>query len=56
MARSSNTELILSIFEQWDTEGDGMIREEGLRRVVRQTAVEEIGKKPEVVVVISRLS
>ncbi|MBS8226516.1 ribonuclease J [Vannielia litorea] len=30
--------------------------EEGLRRVVRQTAVEEIGKKPEVVVVISRLS
>ncbi|SIN88847.1 ribonuclease J [Vannielia litorea] len=30
--------------------------EEGLRRVVRQTAVEEIGKKPEVVVVISRLT
>lgn len=30
--------------------------EEGLRRVVRQTAVEEIGKKPEVAVVISRLS
>ncbi|MGR3794469.1 ribonuclease J [Vannielia sp. SX4] len=30
--------------------------EEGLRRVVRQTSVEEIGKKPEVVVVISRLS
>lgn len=30
--------------------------EEGLRRVVRQTSVEEIGKKPEVKVVISRLS
>ncbi|MCO6382460.1 ribonuclease J [Oceanicola sp. 502str15] len=30
--------------------------EEGLRRVVRQTSVEEIGKKPEVVVVISRLT
>ncbi|MDF1871377.1 ribonuclease J [Vannielia sp.] len=30
--------------------------EEGLRRVVRQVSVEEIGKKPEVKVVISRLS
>ncbi|MDH2327567.1 ribonuclease J [Cereibacter sp. SYSU M97828] len=29
--------------------------EEGLRRAVRQVAVEEIGKKPEVTVVISRL-
>ena len=30
--------------------------EESLRRVVRQVAMEEIGKKPEVVVVVSRLS
>jgi len=30
--------------------------EEGLRRVARQVSVEEIGKKPEVTVVISRLS
>jgi ribonuclease J len=30
--------------------------EEGIRRVVRQVAMEEIGKKPEVVVVISRLA
>jgi ribonuclease J len=30
--------------------------EEGLRRVVRQLSMEEIGKKPEVSVVISRLS
>ncbi|MEY4984679.1 MAG: hypothetical protein RIR62_2945, partial [Pseudomonadota bacterium] len=29
--------------------------DEALRRVVRQTAMEEIGKKPEVTVVISRL-
>ncbi|WP_114966764.1 ribonuclease J [Alkalilacustris brevis] len=29
--------------------------EEGVRRVVRQVAMEEIGKKPEVIVVISRL-
>jgi ribonuclease J len=30
--------------------------EEGLRRVVRQTCLNEIGKKPEVTVVVSRLS
>jgi ribonuclease J len=30
--------------------------EEGIRRVVRQVAMEEIGKKPEVIVVISRLT
>ncbi|WP_417205114.1 ribonuclease J [Antarctobacter sp.] len=30
--------------------------EEGLRRVARQTALKEIGKKPEVTVVVSRLS
>jgi ribonuclease J len=30
--------------------------EEGLRRVVRQTAQNELGKKPEVTVVVSRLS
>ena len=30
--------------------------EEGLRRVVRNTCVNEIGKKPEVIVVVSRLS
>ena len=30
--------------------------EEGLRRVVRQTAQTEIGKRPEVTVVISRLT
>ena len=30
--------------------------QEGLRRVVRQTAQDEIGKKPEVTVVVSRLS
>ncbi|MBY6161103.1 ribonuclease J [Mameliella alba] len=30
--------------------------EEGLRRVARQTALNEIGKKPEVTVVVSRLS
>ncbi|KHQ52353.1 ribonuclease J [Mameliella alba] len=30
--------------------------EEGLRRVARQTAMNEIGKKPEVTVVVSRLS
>jgi ribonuclease J len=29
---------------------------EGLRRIVRQTAQDEIGKKPEVTVVVSRLS
>ena len=29
---------------------------EGLRRVARQTAQDEIGKKPEVTVVVSRLS
>ena len=29
--------------------------EEEIRRVVRQVSVEEIGKKPEVTVVISRL-
>ena len=29
---------------------------EGLRRVVRQTAQDEIGKKPEVTVIVSRLS
>jgi ribonuclease J len=30
--------------------------EEGMRRVVRNSAMAEIGKKPEVTVVISRLS
>ncbi|MEO0772225.1 MAG: ribonuclease J [Pseudomonadota bacterium] len=30
--------------------------EEGMRRVVRQTAMAEIGKKPEVTVIVSRLS
>ena len=30
--------------------------EEGIRRVARQTALNEIGKKPEVTVVISRLA
>ncbi|MEM9576090.1 MAG: ribonuclease J [Pseudomonadota bacterium] len=30
--------------------------QEGLRRIVRQTAMDEIGKKPEVTVVVSRLS
>ncbi len=30
--------------------------EEGLRRIARNTAVDEIGKKPEVTVVISRLA
>ncbi|MEL6647689.1 MAG: ribonuclease J, partial [Pseudomonadota bacterium] len=30
--------------------------EEGMRRVVRQTAQLEIGKKPEVTVIVSRLS
>jgi ribonuclease J len=30
--------------------------EDGIRRVVRQVAMEEIGKKPEVIVVISRLA
>jgi ribonuclease J len=30
--------------------------EEALKRVVRQVTMEEIGKKPEVIVVISRLS
>ena len=30
--------------------------DEALRRIVRQVAMEEIGKKPEVTVVISRLS
>ena len=30
--------------------------DEGLRRVVRQVCVEEVGKKPEVTVVISRLA
>lgn len=30
--------------------------EEGIRRVVRQVSMEEIGKKPEVIVVISRLT
>jgi ribonuclease J len=30
--------------------------EEAIRRIVRQVAVEEIGKKPEVTVVVSRLS
>ena len=30
--------------------------EEGLRRVVRQSAQDEIGKKPEVTVVVSRLT
>ena len=30
--------------------------EEGLRRVARQTSLNEIGKKPEVTVVVSRLS
>ena len=30
--------------------------EEGMRRVVRQTAMLEIGKKPEVTVIVSRLS
>lgn len=34
---------------------DGKL-EDGIRRVVRQVAMEEIGKKPEVVVVISRLT
>lgn len=34
---------------------DGKL-EEGLRRVARQTAMNEIGKKPEVTVVVSRLS
>ncbi|WP_425070405.1 ribonuclease J [Sagittula sp. S175] len=41
--------------------GDKTIRdddklEEGLRRIVRQTCLNEIGKKPEVTVVVSRLS
>ena len=35
--------------------GDDDALEEGFRRVVRQVCVEEIGKKPEVTVVISRL-
>ena len=30
--------------------------EEAIRRIVRQVAVEEIGKKPEVTVVVSRLA
>jgi ribonuclease J len=30
--------------------------EEAIRRVVRQVAMEEIGKKPEMTVVISRLA
>jgi len=30
--------------------------QEGLRRVVRQTTQDEIGKKPEVTIVVSRLS
>ena len=30
--------------------------DEALRRIVRQVAMEEIGKKPEVTVVISRLA
>jgi ribonuclease J len=30
--------------------------DEAIRRVVRQTSLEEIGKKPEVTVVVSRLS
>ena len=34
---------------------DGKL-EEGMRRIVRQSAQDEIGKKPEVTVVISRLS
>ena len=34
---------------------DGKL-EDGIRRIVRQVAMEEIGKKPEVIVVISRLA
>ena len=30
--------------------------EEGMRRIVRNTAQNEIGKKPEVTIVVSRLS
>jgi ribonuclease J len=30
--------------------------DEALRKIVRQVAMEEIGKKPEVVVVVSRLA
>ncbi|MFZ0097525.1 MAG: hypothetical protein WAK98_03505, partial [Gemmobacter sp.] len=30
--------------------------EETVRRIIRQVAVEEIGKKPEVTVVVSRLA
>jgi ribonuclease J len=35
--------------------GDDDKLEDGLRRIVRNTAVNEVGKKPEVTVVISRL-
>ncbi|MBK5928774.1 ribonuclease J [Rhodobaculum claviforme] len=38
------------------TRADDEALEDGLRRVVRQLCMEEIGKKPEVTVVISRLS
>ncbi len=30
--------------------------DEALRKIVRQVAVEEIGKKPEVIIVVSRLA
>jgi ribonuclease J len=36
--------------------GDDDKLDEAIRRVVRQVAMEEIGKKPEVTVVVSRLS
>jgi ribonuclease J len=30
--------------------------DDGVRRIVRQTALDEVGKKPEVTVVVSRIS
>jgi ribonuclease J len=61
-SRTALVELIEAECEQFMARADDKTvtddekLEEGLRRVVRQVCVEEIGKKPEVTVVISRLA
>jgi ribonuclease J len=61
-SRASLVDVLEADLSQWlgragaKTLRDDEALNEGMRRVVRQTAQDEIGKKPEVTVVVSRLS
>ena len=60
--RGGELDVLEADLSQWlgrasaKTMRDDEILNDGMRRVVRQTAQDEIGKKPEVTVVVSRLS